>query len=112
MNVYGIKNCDTVKKALAFLDAHKIAYTFHDFKREGVTKKQIDTWLEQVGWEELLNTRGMTWRKLPDAQKENINETKAIRLMIENPSIIKRPVVVTDKQLILGFDAKVYKELS
>lgn len=111
LQIYGIKNCDTVRKALKFLDAKKITYEFHDFKKEPPTKKQIDAWLKQIDWKILLNMRGMTWRKLDDATKESINKTNAIKLMLEKPSIIKRPIVEKGNKLIVGFDQEEYKTL-
>jgi arsenate reductase len=111
MDLYGITNCDTVKKARAYLDKKKINYTFHDFKKELPTKKQIDIWLKQVPWEELLNMRGMTWRKLSDSERATINKTNAIKLMLEKPSIIKRPILEIGNKIILGFDAAEYQKL-
>lgn len=111
MQMYGITNCDTVKKARAYLEKKKINYTFHDFKKEPPTKKQIESWLTQVPCEELLNMRGMTWRKLTDAQRANMNQTKAIQLMLEYPSIIKRPILEIGHKIILGFDEAEYKNL-
>ena len=105
MEMYGITNCDTVKKARAYLDKKKISYIFHDFKKEPPTKQQIDTWLKQVPWEELLNMRGMTWRKLSDSERADIDKTKAIQLMLEKPSIIKRPILENNGKIILGFAA-------
>ena len=108
MEMYGITNCDTVKKARAYLEQKKINYTFHDFKKAAPTKKQIDTWLTQVPWEELLNMRGMTWRKLDENERVTINKTNAIKLMLEKPSIIKRPILENNGKIILGFNPASY----
>ena len=109
LDIYGIKNCNTVKKALDWLDAHNIAYTFHDYKKEGVDEKKLKAWVKELGWETLLNRQGTTWRKLPDDIKEGINHSKALQLMIENPSIIKRPLIDNGKQRIVGMDETVYE---
>ena len=111
LQIYGIKNCDTVKKALGFLTKHNINYEFHDFKKEPPTKKQIEQWLQQIDWKVLLNMRGMTWRRLAESEKENINKTKAIKLMLEQPSIIKRPVLKVSNKIIVGFSEDDYKKL-
>jgi arsenate reductase (glutaredoxin) len=102
--IYGIKNCDTMKKAFAWLDSRGIRYAFHDYKASGIDADQLTAWSKQVGWEVLLNTRGTTWRKLSAAQQENLSEARAIKLMIQNPSLIKRPVLDTGKGLLVGFD--------
>ncbi len=112
LQMYGIKNCDTVKKARTFLEKHKIDYEFHDFKKEPPTKKQIEQWLLKVTWQTLLNMRGMTWRRLPEAERENINKTKAIKLMLSQPSIIKRPILEVKKKVLVGFIEDDYKKLS
>ncbi len=109
--MYGIKNCDTVKKARQFLEKHDVDYEFHDFKQQPPTKSQIETWLTQIDWQILLNMRGMTWRKLSDEEKENISKTKAIELMLEKPSIIKRPVLEVGKKVSVGFDEAHYQKL-
>ncbi|WP_148863365.1 ArsC family reductase [Marinobacter fonticola] len=105
MDIYGIKNCDTVKKALKWLDSSDRTYTFHDFKKEGVSRQQLEAWEQQVGWESLLNRRGTTWRKLPDAVRDNIDRDSALVVMVENPSVIKRPVVEHQGQVNVGFNA-------
>lgn len=111
LQIYGIKNCDTVKKALRFLDRKQCEYEFHDFKKEPPTKKQIDTWLKKIDWKILLNMRGMTWRKLDEATKDAINKTNAIKLMLEKPSIIKRPIVENGNVILVGFDEQEYNQL-
>ena len=106
--IYGIKNCDTMKKARAWLDDHGVAYTFHDYKTEGVGKEQLKAWSDQVGWETLLNRAGTTFRKLPDAEKEDLNERKALALMLAQPSMIKRPVLKAGAKLLVGFKPEIY----
>lgn len=105
LHVYGIKNCETVKKALAWLDGHGVKYTFHDFKKEALTPALLDGWLKAVGWETLLNRKGTTWRGLPEKVRDAIDAKSARALMLENPSIIKRPVVVKGAAVTVGFDA-------
>jgi arsenate reductase len=102
--IYGIKNCDTMKKAFTWLDDHGIAYEFHDYKKSGIAPARLEAWSKQVGWEVLLNTRGTTWRKLAPAQQADLDEARAIALMVENPSLIKRPVLEhDDKNVLVGF---------
>ncbi|OUR87307.1 arsenate reductase [Gammaproteobacteria bacterium 42_54_T18] len=108
MTMYGIKNCDTIKKARKWLEAEGVDYQFHDYKKEGIQKDQLAAWIDQLGWEVLLNKRGTTWRKLPDDVKDNIDETSAITVMLENTSIIKRPVLDTGNTLLVGFSADEY----
>jgi arsenate reductase len=107
--IYGIKNCDTMKKAFTWLDDHGVAYEFHDYKAAGIDAATLKAWSKQVGWEVLLNTRGTTWRKLTPAQQAGVDETKAIRLMSENPSLIKRPVVESGRTLLVGFAPERYE---
>jgi arsenate reductase len=107
--VYGIKNCDTMKKARAWLEAHEVAYEFHDYKTQGIAKEKLEAWTKQQGWETLLNRSGQTFRKLPDKDKENVTETKAIALMVAQPSMIKRPVVETVGKLLVGFRPELYE---
>jgi arsenate reductase (glutaredoxin) len=109
VTIHGIKNCDTMKKARAWLDAHAVAYTFHDYKAEGVTKAKLEAWAEQVGWEVLLNRAGTTFRALPDADKDGITAKKAIAAMVAQPSMIKRPVLETGGKLLVGFKPDVYE---
>ena len=108
ITVYGIPNCDTVKKARVYLDARGVAYSFHDYKKAGVDAADLKRWAKQVGWEVLLNKAGTTFKKLPDADKAGIDEAKAIALMIGNPSMIKRPVVEGGKTLLVGFKPEIY----
>src|SRR3954468_18339892 len=106
--IYGIRNCDTMKKAFAWLDARNIAYEFHDYKKEGVPPGKLKQWAGRVGWENLANTRGPTWRKIPEAKRENLNESRAIVLLEQNTSAIKRPIVEASRKLLVGFDAEEY----
>ena len=103
VTVYGIPNCDTMKKVRAWLDTHGIAYAFHDYKRAGVDAARLARWVALVGWEPLLNRAGTTFRKLPDADKQGIDADKAQALMLAQPSMIKRPVVEYPGGLLVGF---------
>ena len=110
VTIYGIKNCDTMKKARAWLDGHKVDYAFHDYKVSGIDKGKLDGWVKKAGWEALLNKAGTTFRKLPDADKEGLTEAKAIRLMLAQPSIIKRPVLELGQgKLLVGFKPEQYE---
>jgi len=106
--IYGIKNCDTMKKARTWLDNHDVAYAFHDYKAAGIDKAHLVRWSKAVGWETLLNRAGTTFRKLPDADREGLNERKALALMLAQPSMIKRPVLDIDGRLLVGFKPEVY----
>jgi arsenate reductase (glutaredoxin) len=108
ITIYGIKNCDTMKKARSWLDSHGVAYGFHDYKTEGIAKDQLKTWCEELGWEALLNRAGTTFRELPDADKEGLNERKAAALMLAQPSMIKRPVLDLGGKLLVGFKPEIY----
>lgn len=103
ITLYGIPNCDTVKKARTWLDGRGIAYAFHDYKKAGITEGKLQNWCKVLGWEAVLNRAGTTFRKLPDAQKSDLDVSKAIALMIEQPSMIKRPIVEYDGRLLVGF---------
>jgi len=109
--LYGIKNCDTMKKARAWLDARGVAYDFHDYKSAGIDRATLEKWSRAVGWEVLLNRAGTTFRKLPDADKENLSEKKAIALMLAQPSMIKRPVLDRGGKPSIGFKPEVYAQL-
>ena len=111
LNLYGIKSCDTMKKARTWLEDHGIEYHFHDYKTAGIDQATLKQWCKQVGWEVLLNRTGTTFRKLPDADKTILDETKAITLMLAQPSMIKRPVLVGNKQILVGFKPKDYATL-
>ena len=100
--LYGIRNCDTVKKARAWLDDHGVAYDFHDYKASGIDRARLEEWVARRGWEVLLNRAGTTFRKLPDADKSGLDAAKAVDLMIAQPSMIKRPVVERDDTLLVG----------
>jgi arsenate reductase (glutaredoxin) len=106
--IYGIKACDTMKKARSWLDDHRVAYEFHDYKAMGVDRARLERWCKEAGWETLLNRAGTTFRKLSDAEKSALNERKAIALMIAQPSLIKRPVLELGNRLIVGFRLDVY----
>jgi arsenate reductase len=108
ITLYGIKNCDTMKKARAWLDGHDIAYVFHDYKTKGVEAEQLQTWLGEVGWEALLNRAGTTFRKLPESDREGLTEGRAIALMLSQPSMIKRPVLEVGTKLVVGFKPDTY----
>lgn len=109
--VYGIKACDTMKKACRWLDDHGIAYEFHDYKKEGVDPERLKRWVDAVGWEKLLNRSGTTFRRLPDADKTDLNEEKAIALMCAHTSAIRRPVLETEKGVTAGFSPELYETL-
>jgi arsenate reductase len=109
--LYGIKNCDTVKKARRWLDAHEIPHSFHDYKTAGIDAARLKEWCDAVGWETLLNRAGTTFRKLPADDKQGIDERKALRLMLANPSMIKRPVVERSEGLLVGFEPATYERL-
>ncbi len=108
--VYGIKNCDTMKKARAWLDDHGIAYAFHDYKTAGIDRETLESWAKKVGWEKLLNRQGQTFRKLSDLDKRDLTEKKAIALMMAQPSMIKRPVVDRAGKLSVGFLPAEYQD--
>ena len=102
--VYGIRNCDTMKKAFAWLEQRKVDYEFHDYKKEGVDAEKLKAWAARAGWDKLANMRGPTWRKIPDAHKVGLTEARALALLQQNPSAIRRPIVEHDGGLLVGFD--------
>ena len=108
VTIYGIKNCDTMKKARAWLDAHGVAYGFHDYKTEGIDRGRLEAWAREVGWETLLNRAGTTFRKLPDKDKDGLTENKAIALMLDQPGMIRRPVLDLGGKLLVGFKPEDY----
>ena len=108
VTLYGIKNCDTMKKARAWLDKKGVAYDFHDYKAAGIARSRLEQWAGTVGWEMLLNRAGTTFRKLPDKDKEGLTEKKAIALMMQQPSMIKRPVLDIGGKLLVGFKPEDY----
>ncbi len=109
--IYGIKNCDTMKKARIWLEVHKVRCDFHDYKALGIDKATLEGWAKKVSWEVLLNRAGTTFKKLPDADKDGLTEKKAIALMLAQPSMIKRPVLNAKGKLTVGFKPEIYKAL-
>ncbi|QQZ30715.1 ArsC family reductase [Thiothrix subterranea] len=109
--MYGIPNCDTVKKARAWLGERGIEYTFHDFRKDGVNPVWLRAWVAEFGWETLVNRKGTTWRKLPEETRENMDEAIALVVMEELPSIIKRPLLDTGTRHVVGFSPDTYREL-
>jgi arsenate reductase len=109
--IYGIKSCDTMKRARTWLEGHKVDYDFHDYKSAGIDRAVLEGWVGKVGWEILLNRAGTTFKKLPDADKEGITEKKAIALMLAQPSMIKRPVLEAKRKLTVGFKPEEYEKL-
>jgi len=111
VTIYGIKNCDTMKKAFTWLDKHRVAYDFHDYKKSGIDRERLERWSKKAGWETLLNRAGLTFKKLPDKDKEGLTEKKAIALMLDKPSMIKRPVLdLGGGKLLVGFKPELYDE--
>ncbi len=111
ITMYGIPNCNTIKKAKDALTAKGIEFVFHNYKKDGIDEKTLETWCSQVGWKTLLNQRGTTWRKLSADDKDGINQSKAIQLMAVYPSMIKRPVLDVGDKIIVGFDEEEYGNL-
>ena len=109
--MYGIRNCDTVKKARAWLESAGVAYDFHDYKVAGIDRSRLERWCSELGWEVLLNRSGTTFRKRPDADKQELTRDKALTLMAAAPSMIKRPVVELGDQLVVGFKPELYKAI-
>src|SRR4051812_45321530 len=110
ITIYGIKACDTMKKARSFLDSRKVTYDFHDYKVAGIKRAQLEAWVKATGWETLLNRSGTTFRKLPDSDKEGLTQKKAIALMEAQPSMIKRPVLDVGGRLMIGFRPDEYEK--
>lgn len=109
--IYGIKNCNTMKKAFTWLDEHQVNYQFHNYKTDGLSAKLLNDLLKLVDWQSLLNTRGTTWRKLDEALRDQIdNQDAAIKVMLANPSILKRPLLIDGKRALLGFSEESYSE--
>lgn len=111
ITIYGIKNCDTMKKARTWLESQGVAHDFHDYKTKGIDAATLDSWIGKVGWEVLLNKAGTTFKKLDEVQKENLDATKAKALMLEQPSMIKRPVLDVDGKLTVGFKPETYQQI-
>ena len=109
--LYGIKNCDSVKKTRVWLDKHGIVYQFHDFRVDGLSSRQLDAFIEKAGWENLLNKRSNSWRQLADEKKIDLNAEKSSSLMLNNPTLIKRPVLDTGAQIFIGFNLENYQTL-
>lgn len=110
VRIYGIRNCDTMKKAFAWLDDHGITYDFHDYKKKRIESERLSAWCAKVDWERLLNRRGTTWRKLSEEERADVDVDRAIALMVKYPSMIKRPVLEVGDDLIVGFDAGQYAQ--
>ncbi|MEX0758751.1 MAG: ArsC family reductase [Tistlia sp.] len=106
--LYGIRNCDTMKKARAWLDGQGVAYRFHDYKAEGIERARLEGWARRVGWERLLNRAGTTFRKLPESERDGLDEVRALDLMLAQPAMIKRPVLEADGELLVGFKPERY----
>ena len=111
LTLYGIKNCDTVKKARRWLEDHGVEYQFHDFRQDGLNKKQLSGWVEQLGWEVIVNKRSTTWRNLSDKDKELTTNSQAVKLLLANPTLIKRPVVQSNKKFLVGFNENEFKKI-
>ena len=111
LEIFGIKACDTMKKARTFLETRGLAHTFHDYKIEGITPERLGRWATKVGWEKLLNRSGTTFRKLPEEARADLDEPKAIALMVAQPSMIKRPVLEAGDRLLVGFKAEEWEGL-
>jgi Spx/MgsR family transcriptional regulator len=111
ITIYGIKNCDTMKKAFTWLEGHKVDYAFHDYKKTGIDKARLEAWVKKAGWETVLNRAGLTFKKLADADKANLTEKKAIALMLAQPSMIKRPILEKGATLTVGFKPEEYAAL-
>lgn len=109
--IYGIKNCDTMKKALTWLETNGVAYTFHDYKKKGIDETVLNAAIQEHGWETVINRRGTTWRNMADEAKEEIDAKSALTLAYDNPSIIKRPLLTHKERTYLGFKANAYKEV-
>jgi arsenate reductase len=108
ITMYGIKNCDTIKKARAWLEARGVEYRFHDYKTAGIERERLDAWCRELGWESVCNRAGTTFRKLPDADKQGLDEGRAIGLMLKQPSMIKRPMLDVDGRYYVGFTPESY----
>ncbi|GLR60853.1 MULTISPECIES: ArsC family reductase [Rhizobium] len=108
VTIYGIKNCDTMKKARSWLEEHSVAYEFHDYKALGIDRAHLEAWIDEAGLDTVLNRAGTTFRKLPDADREDLTREKAIQLMLDQPSMIKRPVLEAKGKLLIGFKPEIY----
>lgn len=110
VTIYGIKNCDTMKKARTWLESHGVEYEFHDYKTEGLDRERLARWCEELGWETLLNRAGTTFRKLPDAERQDLDAEKAMALMLAQPSMVKRPVLDLGDRRLVGFKPELYAQ--
>ena len=106
--IHGIRNCDTMKKARAWLEEHGVPYRFHDYKTDGIDRARLEDWAQEAGWERLLNRAGTTFRKLPEPERQDLDEARAVALMLAQPSMIKRPVLEAEGKLLVGFKAEEY----
>lgn len=111
MTVYGIPQCSTVKKAKVWLDAHGLPYQFHDYKKQGVPEPLLNAWIDAFGWETVINRRGTSWRALPASERELMNAERAVPAAVNNPSLIKRPILMTGPVTLIGFDADHWQEV-
>lgn len=111
ITLYGIKNCDTIKKAKLFLAEHQLDYRFHDYRADGLSVELLNDFVAKLGWQQLLNTRGTTWRQLSEELKANLDQDRAISLMLSQPALIKRPILVRDAEYLLGFSENNYQTL-
>lgn len=111
LKIYGIKQCSTMQKAFAWLEAHNVEYEFHDYKKYGIDAGTLEQWCGVISWQKLLNTRGTSWRKLSESDRENVDQAKAIRLMSVTPSLIKRPLILGGREPVLGFDEALYTDV-
>ena len=111
VTIYGIPNCDTMKKARAWLDAHNVAHAFHDYRKAGLDKAMLEGWVERAGWETILNRAGTTFRALGEADKANLTAARAVKLMLAQPGLIKRPVLIAGKDMLVGFKPELYAAL-
>lgn len=109
--IYGIKNCDTMKKAFKWLDSNNVEYIFHDYKKEGIDEKAFNNAIKQFGWEEVINRRGTTWRQLPEKTKSSMDNQSPVKIARDNPSIVKRPLLIHKEQCLLGFTEESYKDI-
>lgn len=111
VELYGLKVCDTTRAARKWLDAHNIAYRFHDVREDGLTKPRVEAWVKQLGWDKVLNKASTTWRELPDAEKTSIDQKRAVTLMLVHPTLVKRPVLERSGEFTLGFRPVIYGDL-
>ena len=109
VTLYGIKNCDTVKKARKWLDAHEINYHFHDFREQDINSNQVKLWIQQLGWDKVVNKRSATWKQLDGTERDNMDEVSAVAAILGNPTLVKRPLLDIDGQYSVGFSAEDYQ---